>query len=402
LIEFKLAKEMYLSSQAISQSQVEGAVLEAALNFYDGASNGNKSRGGLKKADDTITAFYPSRFPESTSLRQARALINATHALSFYSLTLQYGVPFQPVNIRVNSDPISLIGKVLEQNASSYTRVDDLISIGKNLVAAGLVEHSKDSSDKETRKLSQDTERRVTGMAIETALSSDDFDTAYSYVVNRLASEFTGSMAETEDDISWRAAFQAGRYRHSQAIKSSTSDLRRVEMRMELLSTSLLIAPPAALPEILGVWRRCEEELNVMIQQESQEEGIYDHKGDRKIPGQFLSASPLNTRREGGKMGVREDAPMGLFDVARGAAAALSKTAFPLQSSAGSNLAKSVAGHQRVTSTASDNGSMNSNEGDGRVRKRDMVSNMVTGGLASGIGWVLGAQPVAQSGSHEG
>jgi len=29
-----------------------------------------------------------------------------------------------------------------------------------------------------------------------------------------------------------------------------------------------------------------------------------------------------------------------------------------------------------------------------RVRKRDVVSNMVTGGLKSGLGWVLGAQAV--------
>ena len=392
---------MYSSPRSVSPSQIEGAVLETAMNFYDGASNGNKSRGGLKKADDTITAFYPSYFQTSTSLHQAKALINATHALSFYSLTLQHGIPFQPVNIRVNSDPISLIGKVLEQNPASYTRVDDLISIGKNLVDAGLVERSKDSNDTETEKLSQDAERRITGMAIETALASDDFDTAYSYVVNRLANDSAES-TRTEDDISWRAAFQAGRHRPAQPIKSSTSDLRRVEMRMELLSTALLIAPPAALPEILGVWRRCEEELNVMIQHESQEEEFHDDKGDRKVPGQFLSASPLNTRREGGKMGVGEDAPMGLFDVARGAAAALSKSAFPLRGSAGSNLTKSVAGLQRVTRRASDGESINSNDGDGRLRKRDMVSNMVTGGLASGIGWVLGAQPVTHSGSHEG
>jgi hypothetical protein len=29
-----------------------------------------------------------------------------------------------------------------------------------------------------------------------------------------------------------------------------------------------------------------------------------------------------------------------------------------------------------------------------RVRRRDMVTNAVSGGLASGLGWVLGATPV--------
>ena len=32
----------------------------------------------------------------------------------------------------------------------------------------------------------------------------------------------------------------------------------------------------------------------------------------------------------------------------------------------------------------------------GRRRKRDVVADAVTGGLASGIGWVLGATPVNQ------
>lgn len=33
----------------------------------------------------------------------------------------------------------------------------------------------------------------------------------------------------------------------------------------------------------------------------------------------------------------------------------------------------------------------------GRVRRRDMIANTVTGGLASGIGWMLGATPVDRS-----
>ena len=113
---------------------------------------------------------------------------------------------------------------------------------------------------------------------------------------------------------------------------------------------------------------------------------------------------------------MNEEAPMGLFDVARGAAAALSKTAFPLRSPQSAKSTQSVrenvvsqqslnsstssllgsfggggGGSQHGALGGSGGGGGGSESGDGgRVRKRDMVSNMVTGGLASGIGWVLG------------
>lgn len=80
---------------------------------------------------------------------------------------------------------------------------------------------------------------------------------------------------------------------------------------------------------------------------------------------------------------------MGLFEVARGAAMALHKNAFPLRGAADASRAAASAGPG-----TGDERSFSPGQGEGRVRKRDMVSSMVTGGLASGIGWVLGAEPV--------
>jgi hypothetical protein len=130
---------------------------------------------------------------------------------------------------------------------------------------------------------------------------------------------------------------------------------------------------------------------------------------------------------------------MGLFDVARGAAAALSRSAFPLRGAAKASSSTTASDHasngklglsssnkQPTSPTAAQHQSRTSLEslsrfglnlgGSGsartssemersgysegsvgeeqRVRKRDMLSSAVTGGLASGIGWVLGAKPV--------
>ena len=380
-------------------------LLHAALSAYDAASNGNRTRGGVRKASDIVSAFQ-SYFPDSRRFTQVKALLSATHAMSFYSLALQHGVPFQPVNIRAHKDPMSLIGKILDQNPRSYTHLDDLLEIGQNLVSAGLGRsfHESDQTahngpDLQYEKLV--ARRRVTRMAIEAALSEDDFDTAYSYVVNKLyivESQNVQSekkpLPSLHDDISWRAAYAAGQY--NARASSSTSPLRRLEQRMELLSQALLLAPSSALSELLIVWQQCETQMLGLAAEESEEEKELEAQRERIIPGGFSrgSSPPIQKPRDHARGATQEEAPIGLFDVARGAAAAFSKSTFPLKAGQKVPAAGMKAAQTRPPGLASQ---MDINtESDGpaeeqtRIRKRDMVSNMVTGGLVSGIGWVIG------------
>lgn len=369
--------------------------------------------------------------------------------MSFYSLTLQHGVPFQPVSIRVSRDPISLISKLLEQNPRSYTKLDDLVDIGRNLVEAGLV-HDDDEEEEEERdwkvgdgvrgeegvargQKKGEVERRVIFMAVEAALREEDFETAYSYVVNRLtpsggAATATageevkekstqkrlssyGTMAEAEDDISWRAAFLAGRYRSSST--SSPPSLRRLEQRTELLSLALLLAPTSALTEILASWRRCEEETTSLHLAQVEAEREFDDRADKRLsgggggtsglPGNFtvggeqpelvLGQKRREVGRGGGEIG---EAPLSMFDLGRGVARAFSKN---VNASVGEQRREGE-GERGMDMSGSFTGS--STEGGERTRKRDLVANAVSGGLASGLGWVLGATPVGQQQERPG
>ncbi|KAJ5217877.1 uncharacterized protein N7469_011502 [Penicillium citrinum] len=365
--EYQLAVDIYTQSGSapLNLTQVEEAVAEATYSAYDNASNGNRTRGGMKKAYEILQAFQP-HFPESTTFKHIGALIAATHALSFYSLTLQHGVPFQPVSIRVQHDPLSLIEKVLDQNAKSYTKLDDLLSIGRNFVAAGLPIKSADASDKTPLEnlTGEDAlvtaERRITSLAIASALTSNDFGTAYSYILTRLTPPsalpntsplFTNSTIP--DDITWRAVYNAGRYRPSSPTSTNLqSQITHLSQRMELLSLALTLTPtPAPLPEILGAWRRCDEEISSLRTREQQEEDLWDTKGDNttlsSVPGgfgptdserdAFDTAQQRTARRARARAAMPHshphDAPMGLFEVARGAAMALRKNTFPLRGS---------------------------------------------------------------------
>lgn len=373
----QLAIESYCGPESeLSVLKAKDALVRVILASYDNASNGNKSRGGIKKAADIIMTFQPY-FPGFQRLSAIWALIQATHRLSFYSLTLQHGVPLLPVNIRIYPESLHLIDKVLQQNPGSYTKLDDLLDVGKDLVKAGniVLPSSEDTFLSEEAVIHQ-VEKSIIAKAISASLAENDFDTAYSYIVNRL-SNLSSSDSSLNDHL-WQAAYQAGRYTSPKTSSASPSSLRRLEQRMELLAQALLLAPSSSLQEVLSTWRECEHDLNAALARESHEEYEWQAQGDRMLPGGFSREDVVPTQtkaREHTRRAMDEEAPIGLFDVARGAAAALSKSAFPLRSQTERTSSETMRSDEDTTQ---------------RVRKRDMVSNMVTGGLASGIGWVIG------------
>jgi protein transport protein SEC39 len=422
--QYKMAIALYLAdadSNPLPSFLVEKIVEHEILNVYDNASNGNRTRGGLKRASEILKAFGPY-FSPSSPVNKIEHLLAATHSLSFYQLTLQHGVPFQPVSIRVHHDPISLISKVLEQNSKAYTKLDDLLSIGRGMVAAGLPTSSTEDDEPATPASEDNLENkmlesdhRITHDATISALSSNDFDTAYSYILTSLSpSPQLSSTSTPIDDTSWRAAYAAGRHRLP-PLSSPSEKIATLSKKMELLSLALTLVPdPSPLPSMLAVWPSCEDEFNALRAREAAEEKAWDDRGDNisSVPGGFgLEGRDIDiaeTRRERerrraakiGRGGPRgrfdgDEAPIGLFDVARGAARAIGKSAFPLREVGGVQSVR--IGESEVGQRSSDEyarGGGSGDEGQNRVRKRDMVSNMVTGGLVNGLGWVLGAQPV--------
>ncbi|ETN45496.1 uncharacterized protein HMPREF1541_09328 [Cyphellophora europaea CBS 101466] len=408
--QYRAARDMFdlSKSQTLEASVVKDHVVAAIYSAFDNASNGNRNRGGIKRASDILAIFKPA-FPSSTRLQAVDHLLKATHSLSFYHLTLQHGVPFRPVNIRAQKDPLSLIEKVLDQDQKAYAKLDDLVEVGRNLVLSRSDTPDTVQDDAEEVKAKViEAEQRVTYAAILSALSHHDFDTAYSYITSRLLT--TGSTQVPSgfvDDTSWRAVYAAGKYRPSSTPNALHSRISALSKRMELLSLALTLAPGAEpLSEILGTWRRCEEEMESLKSTALEEERAFEYGSNEGVPGGFdmddRELDVAETRKAMAKRTLaggsyEDEAPMGLFDMARGAASALRKNAFPLHAASGGNLEIQDTGNRRSGEFAQPSSPQ---EGD-RVRKRDLVSNMVTSGLVSGMGWVLGAQPTERPGQTQ-
>lgn len=54
-IGYEFASNLYISDayqRPLESSRVEQIILDKAMEAYDGASNGNRTRGGMKRAND--------------------------------------------------------------------------------------------------------------------------------------------------------------------------------------------------------------------------------------------------------------------------------------------------------------------------------------------------------------
>lgn len=358
--------------------------------------------------------------------QRIEALLKATHALSDYRLVLKQGEPFTPVVLRVHQDPISIIAKVLEQNPKSYTNIQDLVEVGRNMVVAGLTVRDKSGHCALTPEMEPQeilhTERRITAMCIDAALTEDDFETAYSYVVNRVAAlgkppqplarkASNGSLVNKaasaqRDDWSWRAALQAGKYRRtSRTVRpthlgtaSGNPDIRHLEQRIECLATALRVAPSATLSEILNTYRRTEEELDTAISAEQEQENAWDEAADmHTMPGGFNAPSrsvtaparqPMSSSRH-----TAEEAPMSLFDLSRASMLSAQRNLTAL-----SNFNTTAQGRG---SDASAGAGESAEQQQQRARKRDQLRDAAVGGLTAGVGWLIGAQPANRGPERE-
>lgn len=332
-------------------------------------------------------------------MRKVEALLKASHSLSEYRLVLKQGEPFSPIVLRVHSDPVAIIEKVLEQNPKGYTRLQEFLEMGANMVHAGLISSGslKRTTDQSTGKEDQlfIAEKRIVAMCIEAAIREDDFETAYSYVVSRL-----GELSRSEldrgtyppDTWSWAAALKAGQYIRTERSQQPTHlgtasgnlEIRHLEQRIECLATALRAAPPAELQQILKTFRRCEEQLDSAIREEAANEAAWDAAGDfNALPGNFETQvqrpnQPPRNKTASAAARQGEEAPMSLFDLSRATARIAQRNLTALSTLQGiPPLAETANVDQEQTGS--------------RTRKRDQLRDAATGTLVSGVGWLIGA-----------
>ncbi|KAJ8065057.1 hypothetical protein OCU04_005770 [Sclerotinia nivalis] len=429
---YTLAKSIYETSpeKPLPREYLQHAILTAAENAYDNATNPNKSRGGVKKCEEILNAF-PDTLSDHHQTQELHNLVLVTDEIGRYSLVLKQGQPFLPVNLRVNSDPLSILNKILEQNDKSYTQINEFIRMAREMVKAGLTIPVPDGYPVNPDLKFKIAEKRVISMCIDIALAEDDFETAYSYVVTRLKAigrqahtrmpelerKNTGCIGQRPpkpiDDWSWRAALQAGKYRRNAQTKRATHlgntsgnpEIRHLQQRMDCLAQALRMAPRDTLQEVLNAYRRCEEELDTQIKQEAEQEEAWDEKADDKNMSGGYAPTPArkysNVRTP--RRNKNEEAPVSFFDLSKESITRAQTGLSALSMFRGQSKRSDPKNDNMPAQTETPAAVLNeTSSGRTSIRKRDQLRNAAVGTLAGGIGWLINAPPVNTSaGSSE-
>ncbi|RPA83605.1 secretory pathway Sec39 [Ascobolus immersus RN42] len=400
--KFRIADKLIIRSGRLTYDKIQEIVLFQFDKRFNSASNGNKTRGRMSLAAQSLDLLRPSE--PSPQLLKAKAILSAVHSLSSYTLSFKPGIPAPPREIRAYEDPFELIEKLLEQNQNSYTHLEPLIRITRDLVTGSSADF-EDPIDPET------VSARIESLCVQAALTADDFASAYSLISSRILPAFTtasihstskASQSEEPKEETWKPIILAAKF-HSRSGKDSET----IDLRLELAAQALRLCPKDYISEILGIWRRLEEEyLASRNWSEDAEEArantgasigsLFNPKAPKKdrnpglaIPGGFGGIGPSIPPTSGtGTPGTPGSATKIPFNLTQGLGRAVWNK---IPVGQGGRLSEEGGrGSMDSIRSGSDDGMV---AGKDRQRKRDVVSGMVTSGLVSGIGWVLGAQP---------
>ncbi|ODQ63695.1 secretory pathway Sec39 [Nadsonia fulvescens var. elongata DSM 6958] len=355
--QFEFVQSLFIPENLIPLQEMENIVLRVFNTFYDKASNGNKTRGHMKSAAATL--YTMSQFPtHSAEYLRYQRLLDAAHALCFYSLTLKQGVPFKPIDLKLHADPLEIIQKTLSLNAGSYKRPEEFIRIAEDIIYG---------TNNETTILlnstTVSTEIRVKAICIQEALINNDFDVAYEYCMEYLVGNNQEWKRSTHyQEIAWTTCFLIGKYC---SADWDVCPINIAQKQMKILSVALKICPKESFDQVLKAWRQKELEMN-----------------DHKTPEYSNSSSFVQF-------------PVSLHDVlSRRSQTEIdnaSKSLSPLHNALGSDAhATSHHSASRIARALASSASAFSEANEDSLNlgaKKDQISNL----LVNGIGWAIGA-----------
>ncbi|KAG6851220.1 hypothetical protein H0H93_015230 [Arthromyces matolae] len=235
--KFNIAKDMLRLSQKFSMdaSKVEDICLECSREFYDNAQSGNYKIGDLKLAYECLDVPQPSQ-----RLIREKEFIEATSRLSSFNLFSRPGIPISPIEIRLTTDRLSLISRVLSSNNDAYKHSEVILDLVRKLGYRNDVV----------------AEVKTLAMLGDTALQAEDFDRAFEFTERMVAK--VAELQKTPNDpclfeaaeVCWVSCFQLGRQQ----------EFDEMDKKLYLLGQALELCPSEKLHDILAAWSRLGKE----------------------------------------------------------------------------------------------------------------------------------------------
>ncbi|KAI6136499.1 secretory pathway protein Sec39-domain-containing protein [Pisolithus sp. B1] len=227
------------SRLSLPASVVEDICLSISREFYDNASSANFKIGDMKLAYDCLAVWQPSE-----RLSRERDFIEATSRISSYNVCSRPGVKLSPIEMRLTTDRLSLISRILSGTVDAYKHTQVILDILYKLGYKGDVV----------------AEVKTLAMLSDTALQAEDFTRAYE-TSQRMVETVLQLRAETpagpEDpavrkacEVCWVACYQLGRH----------PEFKDVDKKLVVLGRALEFCPEDKLSDILTSWRRLQRD----------------------------------------------------------------------------------------------------------------------------------------------
>ncbi|KAG6832296.1 hypothetical protein H0H92_003529 [Tricholoma furcatifolium] len=239
--KFDIARELLHSSTQrffIDPSKVEEICLDCSREFYDNAQSGNYKFGDLKLAYDCLEVP-----PPTDPIIREKEFIEATSRISAFNVFSKPGIPISPIEIRLTTDRLSLISRVLSCNDDAYKHSEVILDL--------------------TRKLGYKNdavaEVKTFAMLADAALQAEDYTRAFELnerLVDRVLSLRNASTLPEDtrlmeaEEVCWVACFQLGRH----------PEFEDIEKKLFLIGHALELCPPEKLNDILTAWGRVSKE----------------------------------------------------------------------------------------------------------------------------------------------
>lgn len=218
---------------------VEDTCLSVSREFYDNASSANFKVGDMRLAYDCLAVWRPSE-----RLSRERDFIEATSRISSYNVYSRPGVKLSPIEMRLTTDRLSLISRILSGTVDAYKHTQVILDL---LYKLG---HKGDAV----------AEVKTLAMLSDTALQAEDFTRAYETsqrMVETVLQLRAGTPAGPEDpafrkacEVCWVACYQLGRH----------PEFKDVDKKLVVLGRALEFCPEDKLSDILTSWRRLQRD----------------------------------------------------------------------------------------------------------------------------------------------
>ncbi|KAK9900374.1 hypothetical protein P389DRAFT_140078 [Cystobasidium minutum MCA 4210] len=231
--KFGLARSLFQPSSGerpLDASTEQALVLAASREYYDNADSGNLNSGNMKLAFDCLAVA-----PNTPEIRRERDFIEATSRLSSFNVLNKLGQPLTPIEIRLTTDKLELISRLLASNEDAYRHPDVILELVAKLGYRG----------------DPLAETRVLSMLADAALQASDTKRAGDVcermvkAVEQIRRSRDRDKAAQAADLAWKTCYQFGR-------RADTNETAR---KKELLGQALLLCPPANMHEVLSVWQ---------------------------------------------------------------------------------------------------------------------------------------------------